>query len=157
MHVAVIGAPAGLTAAHRPVSAGHGVTVLEAEDVPGGRTRTVHFGDGHRSDICAGWLASFYTATLRLFGELGGRRGLRPMQLRGGGDLLLDGEFHPTPNSISRLFTTALLGPVDTVRIFAWMALFVVLCGDWRVQSRVEGAVRSGITAAGWLDAADSA
>ncbi len=80
------------------------------------------------------------------------------MQLRGGGDLRLDGEFHPTPNSIPRLFTTALLGPVDKVRFFAGMALlFVVFCGDWRVQPCVEGAVRSGITAARWLGTTASA
>jgi predicted NAD/FAD-dependent oxidoreductase len=122
-HIAVVGAgPAGLTAAHRLTQAGFTVTVLEREGIAGGRTHSEHFGPGHWSDTGAGWLASFYPETLSLLDELGLRGRLTPMQLRGGGDLLLDGRLVPTPNSVRRIATTSLLGPVDKLRFFVYMA-----------------------------------
>lgn len=128
MRVVVVGAgPAGLTAAHRLQQAGHAVTLLEAEDVPGGRTHTEHFGPGHWADTGAGWLASFYPDTLRLFGELGESRRLRPMHLRGGGDLLLDGRLVPNPNSIRRILLTPLLTPAQKLRFMTFMAQLIVL------------------------------
>jgi predicted NAD/FAD-dependent oxidoreductase len=135
-HVAVVGAgPAGLTAAHRLTKAGFAVTVLEREEVPGGRTHTEHFGPGHWSDTGAGWLASFYPATLSLLDELGLRGRLSAMRLRGGGDLLLHGRLVPTPNSVRRIATTDLLGPVDKLRLFAYMAhLFVSQRGNLHVD-----------------------
>ena len=103
MRIAVVGAgPAGVTAAHHLQGAGHRVTVLERTDVVGGRTHTEHLGDGHWLDTGAGWLASFYPDTLALLDELGLRdRLLRPLSLRGGGDLLLDGRLVPAPNSVA--------------------------------------------------------
>ena len=122
-HIAVVGAgPAGLTAAHRLRRAGHEVTVFERAGVAGGRTHTEHFGDRHWADTGAGWLASFYPDTLALLDELGLRDLLEPMALRGGGDLMLDGNVVPTPNSVRRIVTSRLLGPVDKLRFFAYMA-----------------------------------
>ena len=127
LSIVVIGAgPAGLTAAHRLRQRGCAVTVLEREPHPGGRTHTEHHGDGHWVDTGAGWLASFYPDTLALLDELGLRHLLTPMQLRGGGDLLLDGRVVPTPNSIRRIATTRLLSPVDKGRLFAYMAALLV-------------------------------
>jgi protoporphyrinogen oxidase len=135
-HLAVIGAgPAGLTAAHRLTRAGFTVTVLEREATPGGRTHSEHHGPGHWVDTGAGWLASFYPDTLALLDELGLRGRLTPMQLRGGGDLLLDGRLVPTPNSVRRIAATSLLGPVDKLRLFAYMArLFVGQRGNLQVD-----------------------
>lgn len=138
MRVAVVGAgPAGLTAAHALRRQGHGVTVLEAEEVAGGRTHSEHFGENHWSDTGAGWLASFYPQTLRLFAELREAGGLRPMPLRGGGDLLLDGALHPTPNSLGRILKTDLLAASDKVRLLAYMAsLLLTQRGDLQVDMR---------------------
>jgi predicted NAD/FAD-dependent oxidoreductase len=80
-------------------------------------------------------LASFYPETLALLDELGLRHLLSPMQLRGGGDLLLDGSMVPTPNSVRRILTTSLLGPVDKARVFAYMArLFATQRGDLEID-----------------------
>jgi len=136
MRVAVIGAgPAGLTAAHRLRCGGADVTVIEREAAAGGRTHTEHHGPGHWVDTGAGWLASFYPDTLALLDELGLRSLLTPMQLRGGGDLRLDGTIVPTPNSVGRILSTSLLGPFDKVRVFAYMArLFATQKGDLRID-----------------------
>lgn len=138
MRVAVVGAgPAGLTAAHALHRQGHRVTVLEAEDVAGGRTHSEHFGENHWSDTGAGWLASFYPETLRLFAELRETGGLRPMPLRGGGDLLLDGALHPTPNSLGRILKTDLLAASDKARLLVYMAsLLLTQRGDLHVDMR---------------------
>ena len=81
MRIAVVGAgPAGLTAAYRLRAAGHDTTVLEASNVPGGRTHTEHFGPGHWSDDGAGWLGTFYPDTLALLDELGLRDRLRVLR-----------------------------------------------------------------------------
>lgn len=99
MHIAVVGAgPAGLTAAHRLRQAGHRVEVIEARDVVGGRTHAEHFGPGHHCDTGAGWLASFYTRTLALLDELNYRDILlRPRNVRGASDLLVDGQRYRWP------------------------------------------------------------
>jgi protoporphyrinogen/coproporphyrinogen III oxidase len=125
--LAVIGAgPAGLTAAYRLRQRGFDVDVFESGPVAGGRTHTEHHGDGHWVDTGAGWLAGFYPQTLALLDEIGQRDRLSPMQLRGGGDLLLDGRRHPTPNSVGRILSSDLLGPIDKARFVAYMArLFV--------------------------------
>jgi oxygen-dependent protoporphyrinogen oxidase len=139
--VVVIGAgPAGLTAAHRLRRGGADVTVLERQPVAGGRTHSEHHGPGHWVDTGAGWLASFYPDTLALLDELGLRHLLSPMQLRGGGDLRLDGRTVPTPNSVGRILTTSLLGPVDKARVFAYMArLFATQRGDLRIDLAHDG------------------
>jgi len=127
MRVIVVGAgPAGLTAAYRLLGAGHDVVVLEAADVVGGRTHTEHFGTGHWADTGAGWLASFYPDTLQLLDEIGERRRLRPLGLRGGGDLLLDGRLVPNPNSFARILRTPLLTLAQKVSFLAWMAQLIV-------------------------------
>ena len=140
MRIAVIGAgPAGLTAAHRLGQAGHEPVVFEALDVAGGRTHAEHYGPGHWSDTGAGWLASFYPRTLGLLEELGLRGGLRPLQLRGGGDLLLDGRLVPNPNSVPRIMTTPLLSPLAKVRFFGFMALlFATQRGRLRLDGRFD-------------------
>ena len=126
-HVAVIGAgPAGLTAAHRLRNGGFRVSVLEREATVGGRTHSEHHGPGHWVDSGAGWLASFYPDTLALLGELGLQHLLAPMSLRGGGDLMLDGRIVPAPNSIRRVAGSRLLGPVDKLRFFTYMAALLV-------------------------------
>lgn len=134
--IAVIGAgPAGLTAAHRLAGDGAAVTVFEREDVAGGRTHSEHHGPGHWVDTGAGWLASFYPDTLALLDEMGMRHLLSPMQLRGGGDLRLDGRVVPTPNSVRRILTTSLLGPLDKARFLSYMArLFATQRGDLAVD-----------------------
>lgn len=136
MRVAVVGAgPAGLTAAHRLRRGGADVTVIEREASAGGRTHTEHHGPGHWVDTGAGWLASFYPDTLALLDELGLRTLLSPMQLRGGGDLRLDGTIVPTPNSVGRILSTSLLGPLDKMRVFAYMArLFATQKGDLHID-----------------------
>jgi oxygen-dependent protoporphyrinogen oxidase len=131
MRVAVVGAgPAGLTAAYRLRQGGHDVDLVEREPVAGGRTHTEHHGPGHWVDTGAGWLASFYPDTLALLDELGQRHLLSEMQLRGGGDLLLDGELHPTPNSVGRILRTALLSPMDKARFLGFMARLLVTQPD---------------------------
>jgi protoporphyrinogen/coproporphyrinogen III oxidase len=123
VHVAVVGAgPAGLTAAFRLQQSGHEVTVLEAGPVAGGRTHTEHFGPGHWVDTGAGWLASFYPRTLALLDEAGGRELLRPMALRGGGDLMIDGRVVPFPSSFRRVLMSPLLRPADKARFLAAMS-----------------------------------
>ncbi|MCC7078975.1 MAG: FAD-dependent oxidoreductase [Acidimicrobiia bacterium] len=141
MHTVVIGAgPAGLTAAHTLRGRGHRVTVLEAETTAGGRTHSEHFGKGHWNDTGAGWLASFYPETLGLLAELRETGGLRPMRLRGGGDLLLDGDLHPAPNSLARVLGTGLLGPGDKARFLAYMAaLMMRQRGDLQIDMAWDG------------------
>jgi protoporphyrinogen/coproporphyrinogen III oxidase len=159
VHIAVIGAgPAGLTAAHRLRAAGHRTTVIEALAVPGGRTHTEPLGPGHWSDDGAGWLGSFYPDTLALLTELGLRDRLRVLELRGGGDLRVDGRVVPNPNSVPRILTTGLLSPIEKLRFFTWMAqLFLTQRGDLRIDRRYDGrsaraTLRSaGATAADWV------
>lgn len=141
MRIAVIGAgPAGLTAAFRLQQAGHDVQVLESEPVVGGRTHAEHYGEGHWMDTGAGWLASFYPDTLALLDELGLRSMLTPMQLRGGGELQIDGRNVPTPNSIRRLVTTDLLSWADKARFFAFAArLLATQRGDLRIDLAHDG------------------
>jgi protoporphyrinogen/coproporphyrinogen III oxidase len=138
MRVVVVGAgPAGLTAAVRLQQSGHDVTVLEARDEVGGRTHTEHFGPGHWSDTGAGWLASFYPRTLALLDELGYRDLLRPMPLRGGGDLMLDGEVVPWPSSLKRIVTSPQLSPADKARFLRFMTtLLATQPGGLRVDER---------------------
>ena len=139
MRIAVVGGgPAGVTAAHHLQGAGHRVTVLERTDAVGGRTHTEHLGDGHWLDTGAGWLASFYPDTLALLDELGLRdRLLRPLSLRGGGDLLLDGRLVPAPNSVARIVRSPLVGVRDKARFVAYVAgLLARQPGDLRVRRR---------------------
>jgi protoporphyrinogen/coproporphyrinogen III oxidase len=66
----VVGAgPAGLAAAYRLANAGLRVTVLEAGNAIGGRTRTERVGE-FTLNTGAGFVASFYDATLNLLQEL---------------------------------------------------------------------------------------
>ena len=142
MRIAVIGAgPAGLTAAHRLRAAGHETVTFEARDTAGGRTHTEHHGPGHWSDTGAGWLASFYPRTLALLDEIGERGRLEVLQLRGGGDLRLDGRTVPNPNSVPRILTTPLLSPLEKIRFFGFMAmLFATQRGALRLDRRYDDA-----------------
>jgi protoporphyrinogen/coproporphyrinogen III oxidase len=66
----VVGAgPAGLAAAYRLANAGLRVTVLEADNAVGGRTRTERVGE-FTLNTGAGFVASFYDVTLGLLREL---------------------------------------------------------------------------------------
>jgi oxygen-dependent protoporphyrinogen oxidase len=142
MRIAVIGGgPAGLTAAHRLRVAGHDAIVFEASEVAGGRTHSEHYGPGHWSDTGAGWLASFYPRTLALLEEIGERGRLHTLQLRGGGDLRLDGRIVPNPNSVPRILTTPLISPLEKVRFFGFMAtLFATQRGRLRLDERYDDA-----------------
>ena len=133
MHLVVIGAgAAGLTAAHRLQQAGHDVTVLEAAAEVGGRTHSEHFGPGHWADTGAGWLASFYPRALALIDEIGETGRLQPMQLRGGGDLMLDGRVVPFPSSLRRILTSPLLGgPTRPGSSPTWLASSPPSGGSW--------------------------
>jgi oxygen-dependent protoporphyrinogen oxidase len=124
MHVAVVGAgPAGLTAAYRLRQAGHRVEVLEARDVVGGRTHAEHFGPGHHCDTGAGWLASFYTHTLALFGELGYREMLlRPRAVRGAADLLVHGRIEPLAFADTSIAASPLIPGAEKHNLAAYLA-----------------------------------
>ncbi len=137
MRVAVVGAgPAGLTAAFRLQQSGHDVAVFESCDVVGGRTHTEHVGPGHWVDTGAGWLASFYPRTLAVLDELGLTDLLRPMPLRGGGELMIDGRVVPFPSSLRRIITSPLLGPTDKTRFLATMArLFLRQRGNLTIDT----------------------
>jgi len=119
MKLAVVGAgPAGLTAAYRLQQAGRQVEVLEALEVIGGRTHAEHFGPGHHCDTGAGWLATFYTHTLALFEELGYKDiFLKPRQVRGAADLLIDGKLYPWPFGAERIAASPLLTAEDKARL----------------------------------------
>ncbi len=147
MRIAIVGAgPAGLTAAYRLRAAGHDTTVLEASNVPGGRTHTEHFGPGHWSDDGAGWLGTFYPDTLALLEELGLRDRLRVLLLRGGGDLLIGDRLVANPNSVPRILTTDLLSPTEKLRFFTWMArLFLTQRDDLRIDRRFDGTSASAV------------
>ena len=123
MHIAVVGAgPAGLTAAYRLQKAGHRVDVLEASAVVGGRTHAEHFGPGHHCDTGAGWLATFYSHTIKLFNEVGySDLYLLPRTVRGAADLLIDGELHPWPLRGPSIAGTPLLSPADKLRYDAFV------------------------------------
>ncbi|MCB0064070.1 MAG: FAD-dependent oxidoreductase [Caldilineaceae bacterium] len=123
MHIAVVGAgPAGLTAAYRLQQAGHRVDVLEARSVVGGRTHAEHFGPGHHCDTGAGWLATFYTQTLKLFREVGyDDLYLIPRTVRGAADLLIDGKIAPWPFRGPSVAASSLLTPVDKERYDAYI------------------------------------
>ena len=123
MHIAVVGAgPAGLTAAYRLQQAGHHVNVLEATSVVGGRTHAEHFGPGHHCDTGAGWLATFYTQTLKLFHEVGyDDLYLIPRTVRGAADLLIEGEIAPWPFRGPSVAASALLSPTDKERYDAYV------------------------------------
>lgn len=123
MQIAVVGAgPAGLTAAYRLQQAGHRVDVFEAESVVGGRTHTEHFGSDHFCDTGAGWLATFYTHTLKLFDEVGYRDlYLYPRTVRGASDLLIDGKRYPWPFRGPSVAASALLTPEAKARYDAYI------------------------------------
>lgn len=123
MKIAVIGAgPAGLTAAFRLQQAGHTVEVLEALPVVGGRTHAEHFGPGHHCDTGAGWLATFYSHTLRLFDELGYRdHFVRQRAVRGAADLLIDGQLYPWSYRAADIESSPLLDADDKRRYAAYI------------------------------------
>lgn len=152
MRIAVVGAgPAGLTAAYRLLRAGHEPTIFEAMPVAGGRTHAAHHGPGHWTDDGAGWLASFYPDTLALLDELGLRGLLHELQLRGGGDLLLDGTLQPNPNSVRRILGSTVLRPSEKLRFVTWMAqLFLTQRGELRVDMAWDDrTARSALASAG--------
>lgn len=123
MRIAVIGAgPAGLAAAYRLAEEGHEVTVFEAEKHAGGRTRTIHWEDGHWLDTGAGWLTNFYPSVRALVREARLDVKFSPLKMRGGGDQYLNGQRYASPNSILRILTTPLISLSQKIRFFLWMA-----------------------------------
>ncbi|MEI6179226.1 MAG: FAD-dependent oxidoreductase [Chloroflexales bacterium] len=92
-HVVVIGAGvAGLAAARHLRAAGVRVTLIERGAVVGGRVRTVEV-EGCRIELGAEFLASFYTRTLALIGELGLTHELR--RIPRSAAILRDGRLYP--------------------------------------------------------------
>jgi oxygen-dependent protoporphyrinogen oxidase len=124
MRIAIVGAgPAGLTAAYRLRAAGHRVEVYEAREVVGGRTHAEHFGPGPHCDTGAGWLASFYHRTLALLEELNCRDMLlRPREVRGAADVLIDGRIEPLSFSTAAIAATPLLSEAEKIRLSAYLA-----------------------------------
>ena len=111
MRVLVLGAgPAGLTAAHALVGAGHDVTVLERDDIVGGLSRTEER-DGFRFDLGG---HRFYTKSPEveaLWREtLGDELLLRPRLSR----IFYNGRFLDYPLSASELVRK--LGPIELSR-----------------------------------------
>lgn len=141
MKVAIVGSgPAGLTAGTLLSEAGHEVVVLEQRESAGGRTASVHFGPGHWLDTGAGWLTDFYPSALGLLRRTGTAGRLSPLRLRGGGDLLLDGTLHPSPNSMWRILTSRLINPLNKARFFGWMAMLVLRQRpNLRIDRRYDG------------------
>jgi oxygen-dependent protoporphyrinogen oxidase len=122
MHIAIIGSgPAGITAAHRLVQAGHRVTIFEARHTLGGRTHAEHFGPGHHADTGAGWLASFYTRTLALLDEWNYRDMLLPRNVRGASNLLIHGRAQPQPFTPDQADASPLLTPSEKQRWRAYV------------------------------------
>lgn len=136
MRIAVVGAgPAGVTTGRLLRDQGHTVTVYEKLSKAGGRTASIHFGPEHWVDTGAGWFASFYSATWTLFKSSGFVAPLRKMTVLGGGDLVLDGEKFPAPNSVRRMISSKLLGPFDKIRFIFWAAkLFATQRGGLRID-----------------------
>ncbi|HZS88082.1 MAG TPA: NAD(P)/FAD-dependent oxidoreductase [Chloroflexota bacterium] len=137
MRIAVIGAGvAGITAAYRLRQAGHGVEILEALDVVGGRTRTAHFGPGHYLDTGAAWLASFYTRTLALFDDLGLHdRLLAPRTAREVDSLLLHWQVRRFPFSRAAIAASALLTTSEKQALTTYLSrLAVEQSGDLRAD-----------------------
>lgn len=86
--VVIGGGPAGCGAAYTLRKLGHEVTLLEAEDWLGGRTRTLR-DRGFVIDTGAGFVCNFYPRTLALLAELGRNESLAEMPRVAG---LYDGE-----------------------------------------------------------------
>jgi oxygen-dependent protoporphyrinogen oxidase len=64
---------------------------------------------------------------------------LRPLALRGGGDLMLDGRTVPFPSSLRRILTSPDLGATDRIRFLTYMArLFAVQRGDLALDLRFD-------------------
>lgn len=139
MRVAVVGAgPAGLTAALRLERAGHVVTVFEANEQPGGRTRSEHFGPRHHLDTGAGWLTSAYARTLALLDELGERWRLNPMRASGPQELLVDGE-HFSGNAAPRTVRGySLVPPKDRDSIHEWLKSLQGYPGELRTSTEFD-------------------
>jgi oxygen-dependent protoporphyrinogen oxidase len=117
--IAVVGAgPAGMAAADRLDTAGARVVVLEAEEVAGGRTRSVVLGPGHRLDAGAAWMTSFYTEALALAEGLT----LIRRDVAGTPDLVVDGRRVPAPFTPGALARTRLLSPGEKARFLRWAA-----------------------------------
>ena len=119
MRVAVVGAgPAGMAAAARLADHGAEVSVVEAADAVGGRTRSVLLGPGHRLDTGAAWLAGFYTEALRCC------RGLAMLwrDVTGTPELVVGDRRLPAPFEPAALARTPLLGAAEKARFARWAA-----------------------------------
>lgn len=102
-HILVIGGGlAGLAAARYLQAAGSRVTLLEREREVGGRARTARV-DGYAFELGAEFLASFYTRTLALLGELGLRQDLQ--RIPRSSAILRDGQLYPLWPNLRLAFT----------------------------------------------------
>ncbi len=106
-HIVVIGAGvAGLAAARRLRATGARITILERAPVIGGRVQTAVV-EGCKIELGAEFLASFYTRTLALIGQLGIARDLR--RIPSSAAILRDGRLYPLWPS-ARVVFTSLIG-----------------------------------------------
>ncbi|PDV99261.1 protoporphyrinogen/coproporphyrinogen oxidase [Candidatus Chloroploca asiatica] len=102
-HILVIGGGlAGLAAARYLQAAGATVTLLEREREVGGRARTALV-DGYAFELGAEFLASFYTRTLALVGELGLHQHLQ--RIPRSSAILRDGQLYPLWPNLRLAFT----------------------------------------------------
>lgn len=120
MKIAVVGAgPAGLAAGRALANNAHRPVLFESAERVGGRTFTIRR-DNHVIDSGAGWLASFYSETLRLLRELDMLDALVQLDLAAASCLSKNGKITPVPNSPIEAMKTPLISPWEKARMISW-------------------------------------
>ncbi|GAA4200037.1 hypothetical protein GCM10022220_03750 [Actinocatenispora rupis] len=131
----VVGAgPAGLTAARALTTAGAGVTVLERDAAPGGRSGVDELRVGDevwRFDRGAEFVASFYKATRYLARQVGlGRNDL--VRLPVDSRVVIDGQRYELPATVRALMRTPLLSTRSKRHLMTLGTRLATHAPDWR-------------------------